>query len=92
MSSGVYDSVRAGSSNSALMENLQSQLKMRDGEIAQLQVRDTACYFSSSVGMVLVIVFVIHYNLKRVDDLVRPLLVVSVQCRRIYELKTVEMK
>ena len=40
ISGGVYDSLRSGSNNSALMENLQSQLKMRDGEIAQLQVRD----------------------------------------------------
>lgn len=42
----VYDSVRSGSNNSALMENLQSQIKMRDGEIQQLQVtrkKDVFC-------------------------------------------------
>ncbi|XP_078494943.1 TATA element modulatory factor [Ciona intestinalis] len=35
-STAVYDTIR-GASGSALLENLQSQLKQRDGEIAQLQ-------------------------------------------------------
>lgn len=34
----VYDSLRLGS-GSSLLENLQSQLKQREGEIIQLQVR-----------------------------------------------------
>ncbi|XP_043468312.1 TATA element modulatory factor [Leptopilina heterotoma] len=33
----VYESLRAGSSSTSVFENLQSQLKQRDGEIQQLQ-------------------------------------------------------
>nr|CAB3267122.1 TATA element modulatory factor [Phallusia mammillata] len=35
--SGVYESLRSVASGSSLLENLQAQLKQRDGEIAQLQ-------------------------------------------------------
>ncbi|CAK8683437.1 unnamed protein product [Clavelina lepadiformis] len=35
--SAVYESIRSGISGSSLLENLQSQLKQRDGEITQLQ-------------------------------------------------------
>ncbi|XP_015439030.1 PREDICTED: TATA element modulatory factor isoform X2 [Dufourea novaeangliae] len=33
----VYDSIRAGSSSTSIFENLQAQLKQKDGEIQQLQ-------------------------------------------------------
>ena len=43
----LYDSMRQSGAVSILVENLQSELKLREGEIAQLQVSTIA--ISSSV-------------------------------------------
>ncbi len=38
----MYESMRAGGSATALMENLQAQLKQREGEVVQLQMEIAA--------------------------------------------------
>ena len=61
----VYESIR-GASGSTVIENLQSQLKLRQGEISQLLVGHSCSflinYFVLSYCCIPTFIFVIVYN------------------------------